>query len=146
MELNGKRLRRIWRFRLAARTHASHAWNTGSIPVGATIKEKEFHIKWSSFSFFMLVSRTPFLPHSRCSSLAIIPGLGLILVADHSDRGYKKQSRAIMLLDCQYLLLRGLDSNERPPGYEPGELPTAPPRDVLVCSCKGITIYSKTKV
>ena len=29
----------IWRFRLAARTHASHAWNTGSIPVGATIKE-----------------------------------------------------------------------------------------------------------
>ena len=25
-----------WRFRLAARTHASHAWNTGSIPVGAT--------------------------------------------------------------------------------------------------------------
>ena len=26
----------IWRFRLVARTHASHAWNTGSIPVGAT--------------------------------------------------------------------------------------------------------------
>ena len=25
-----------WRFRLAARTHASHAWNTGSIPVVAT--------------------------------------------------------------------------------------------------------------
>ena len=27
---------KIWRFRLVARTHASHAWNTGSIPVGAT--------------------------------------------------------------------------------------------------------------
>ena len=27
-----------WRFRLVARTHASHAWNTGSIPVGATKK------------------------------------------------------------------------------------------------------------
>ena len=26
--------------------------------------------------------------------------------------------------------LRGQDSNMRPPGYEPGELPTAPPRDV----------------
>ena len=26
-----------WRFRLAARTHASHAWNTSSILVGATI-------------------------------------------------------------------------------------------------------------
>ena len=25
-------------------------------------------------------------------------------------------------------LLRRLDSNERPPGYEPGELPTAPLR------------------
>ena len=29
-----------WRFRLAARTHASHAWNTGSIPVGATTKQR----------------------------------------------------------------------------------------------------------
>ena len=28
-----------WRFRLVARTHASHAWNTGSIPVGATKKQ-----------------------------------------------------------------------------------------------------------
>ena len=28
-----------WRFRLAARTHASHAWNTGSIPVGATKRD-----------------------------------------------------------------------------------------------------------
>ena len=27
----------LWRFRLVARTHASHAWNTGSIPVGATL-------------------------------------------------------------------------------------------------------------
>ena len=27
---------KLWRFRLVARTHASHAWNTGSIPVGAT--------------------------------------------------------------------------------------------------------------
>ena len=27
--------------------------------------------------------------------------------------------------------LRGSDSNGRPPGYEPGELPTAPPRDVI---------------
>ena len=25
-----------WRFRLGVRTHASHAWNTGSIPVVAT--------------------------------------------------------------------------------------------------------------
>ena len=30
-----------WRFRLAARTHASHAWNTGSIPVGATTSESK---------------------------------------------------------------------------------------------------------
>ena len=27
--------------------------------------------------------------------------------------------------------LRGIDSNYRPSGYEPDELPTAPPRDVL---------------
>ena len=30
---------KLWRFRLVARTHASHAWNTGSIPVGATKKQ-----------------------------------------------------------------------------------------------------------
>ena len=29
-----------WRFRLAARTHASHAWNTSSILVGATTSER----------------------------------------------------------------------------------------------------------
>ena len=29
-------------------------------------------------------------------------------------------------------LLRRLDSNERPPGYEPGELPTAPLRDITL--------------
>ena len=27
--------------------------------------------------------------------------------------------------------LRGIDSNYRPSGYEPDELPTAPPRDVF---------------
>ena len=35
----------LWRFRLVARTHASHAWNTGSIPVGAT--KKQVRVKWS---------------------------------------------------------------------------------------------------
>ena len=29
--------------------------------------------------------------------------------------------------------LRGLDLNQRPPGYEPDELPTALPRDILFC-------------
>ena len=33
---SGAFLMPLWRFRLVARTHASHAWNTGSIPVGAT--------------------------------------------------------------------------------------------------------------
>ena len=28
--------------------------------------------------------------------------------------------------------LRGKDSNLRPPGYEPDELPAAPPRDIMV--------------
>ena len=32
-----------------------------------------------------------------------------------------------------FIMLRGSDSNGRPPGYEPGELPTAPPRDVISC-------------
>ena len=29
----------------------------------------------------------------------------------------------------------------RPPGYEPGELPTAPLRDVFFCGCKGTTFF-----
>ena len=30
----------------------------------------------------------------------------------------------------------------RPPGYEPGELPTAPLRDVLFSECKGTSFFS----
>ena len=31
-----------------------------------------------------------------------------------------------------FAVLRGPDSNRRPLGYEPNELPTAPPRDLCV--------------
>ena len=42
--------------------------------------------------------------------------------------------------------MRRQDSNVRPPGYEPGELPTAPLRDITVsilsnCDCKGTTFF-----
>ena len=47
-------------------------------------------------------------------------------------RGTKKATRGTNAAGLQPPLLRELDSNERPPGYEPGELPTAPPRDVFV--------------
>ena len=40
-------------------------------------------------------------------------------------------------------MLRGLDSNERPPGYEPGELPTAPPRDVISVATSKFSIYAR---
>ena len=47
----------IWRFRLAARTHASHAWNTGSIPVGATIL-KQYPVRIKNKRRFRLAART----------------------------------------------------------------------------------------
>ena len=46
-----KRDSRSRRFRLAARTHASHAWNTGSIPVGATSRR---HVPVWGVSFFLI--------------------------------------------------------------------------------------------
>ena len=42
----------------------------------------------------------------------------------------KKITKTVMVLVIK-LWLRGIDSNYRPSGYEPDELPTAPPRDVL---------------
>ena len=30
----------------------------------------------------------------------------------------------------------------RPPGYEPGELPTAPPRDVMLCNIKEFLFFN----
>ena len=41
-------IQKKWRFRLGVRTHASHAWNTGSIPVVAT-KEREKQHRFSLF-------------------------------------------------------------------------------------------------
>ena len=55
-------------------------------------------------------------------------------------------------------VLRVQDSNMRPPGYEPGELPTAPTRDInqryrlielvliLNCVCKGTTFYPNYQI
>ena len=40
--------------------------------------------------------------------------------------------------------LRRLDSNRRPPGYEPGELPTAPLRDVCF-SFAGAKVQQKSE-
>ena len=45
--------------------------------------------------------------------------------------GMKKEAGLTLLCLSGFLWLRRLDSNERPPGYEPGELPTAPLRDVF---------------
>lgn len=63
---------------------------------------------------------------------------------------WHKQKRRNVLSTLRLSLLRRQDSNMRPPGYEPGELPTAPLRDInhafrlaieafLNCECKGMT-------
>ena len=53
-----------------------------------------------------------------------------IFVADLSHHKTKKRHNSLLYnLLCRYELRRQ-DSNMRPPGYEPGELPTAPLRDI----------------
>ena len=42
---------------------------------------------------------------------------------------FLKDFQALCFLVAQ-LWLRGLDLNQRPSGYEPDELPAAPPRDI----------------
>ena len=50
------------------------------------------------------------------------------MVEHVKDPGSAKQKKPKRMLELQKL--RRQDSNVRPPGYEPGELPTAPLRDV----------------
>ena len=45
-----------------------------------------------------------------------------------------------------HLLLRRPDSNERPLGYEPNELPTAPLRDILYFRVQSYCIYLKKQI
>ena len=52
-----------------------------------------------------------------------------------------------MINTSSFTLLRRPDSNERPPGYEPGELPTAPLRDVVfLIRCKGMTFLDTFQI
>ena len=52
-----------------------------------------------------------------------------------------------MINTSSFTLLRRPDSNERPPGYEPGELPTAPLRDVVfLIRCKGMTFLNTFQI
>ena len=53
-----------------------------------------------------------------------------------------------MIENCPVLAMwRRFDSNKRPPGYEPGELPTAPLRDVLlISSAKVLLIFGLAKL
>ena len=50
----------------------------------------------------------------------------IIELRQSTDIKVKKQPHLRLL----FAVLRELDSNQRPPGYEPGELPTAPSRDI----------------
>ena len=69
-------IQKKWRFRLGVRTHASHAWNTGSIPVVATIRSEVNRLFSSDFRF-----------------MATLP-----LPRNHTTKGIEHYSKAILCL------------------------------------------------
>ena len=56
---------------------------------------------------------------------------GLYLTTNSSQAGRARITYATYKTNSFLLVLRRLDSNARPPGYEPDELPTALLRDVV---------------
>ena len=52
----------------------------------------------------------------------------------------RTKEKALVLLEIPRLFswLRGKDLNQRPSGYEPDELPTAPPRDISLVPLTGL--------
>ena len=80
--------------------------------------------------FKSLVSTIPPFRHCRLSSIIKCIIYNGELNADEPNGYY-----ILYIIYCILTWLRGQDSNMRPPGYEPGELPTAPPRDVTFAMC-----------
>ena len=83
----------------------------------------QFYIVWGETK-----EGTPHLDGDYTVFGKVVKGLNVIekiqqVETDRNDRPIE---------DVQIILLRRSDSNGRPPGYEPGELPTAPLRDLRV--------------
>ena len=67
------------------------------------------------------------LGRSQSSLPSSYSPFGLITLGRWFENFYKKEKT---LLKAKSFWLRGPDLNQRPSGYEPDELPAAPPRDI----------------
>ena len=133
-----------WLNAVSRRSFGRHGWRPYVCGwLNVVLRRSSGRHKWRPYvcGRLIAVSRRSFGRHKWrpyvCGRLIVVLRVvvgGVTRGCRGKGMGMKKEAGLTLLCLSGFLWLRRLDSNERPPGYEPGELPTAPLRDVFLNS------------